>query len=82
MSILFGNKVLNMSLAASLEPLSQLVHRGGASGVTGSCHQLLYGDHRSLLIDCGLFQGEDAEQDEFKELLSNSVYGRSGGSPV
>ena len=57
-----------MSLAASLEPLSQLVHRGGASGVTGSCHQLLYGDHHSLLIDCGLFQGEDAEQDEFKQL--------------
>ncbi|WP_062363394.1 MBL fold metallo-hydrolase RNA specificity domain-containing protein [Vreelandella aquamarina] len=57
-----------MSLAAALEPLSQLVHRGGASGVTGSCHQLLYGDHRSLLIDCGLFQGEDAEQDEFKQL--------------
>jgi len=57
-----------MSLAASLEPLSQLVHRGGASGVTGSCHQLLYGDHHSLLIDCGLFQGEDAEQDEFEQL--------------
>ena len=54
-----------MSLVVSQEPLSYLIHRGGASGVTGSCHQLCYGGGRSLLIDCGLFQGEDAEHDSF-----------------
>ncbi|MBU3915500.1 MBL fold metallo-hydrolase [bacterium] len=37
-----------------------LIHHGGAEGVTGSCHELLYDDNRSLLIDCGLFQGAEA----------------------
>ena len=35
----------------------QVVHHGALHGVTGSCHQLLVDEHRSLLIDCGLFQG-------------------------
>ncbi len=35
-------------------------HHGGAQGVTGSCHELVLGPDASLLIDCGLFQGEDA----------------------
>lgn len=37
-----------------------VIHRGAHEGVTGSCHQLMFDDHRSLLIDCGLFQGQDA----------------------
>ncbi|MGM0984781.1 MAG: MBL fold metallo-hydrolase RNA specificity domain-containing protein [Pseudomonadota bacterium] len=36
-------------------------HHGGASGVTGSCHRLQLADDRALLIDCGLFQGQDAD---------------------
>ncbi|MBL1269848.1 MAG: MBL fold metallo-hydrolase [Halomonas sp.] len=48
--------------------LSTIIHRGGASGVTGSCHQLFVHSESSLLIDCGLFQGEDAEQDSFEQL--------------
>ena len=36
-------------------------HHGGARGVTGSCHRLQIAADRALLVDCGLFQGEDAE---------------------
>jgi metallo-beta-lactamase family protein len=36
-------------------------HHGGHLGVTGSCHQLHLNDKRSLLIDCGMFQGADAQ---------------------
>jgi metallo-beta-lactamase family protein len=34
-------------------------HHGAVSGVTGSCHELVAGDS-GILIDCGLFQGEEA----------------------
>jgi metallo-beta-lactamase family protein len=37
-----------------------ITHHGGHLGVTGSCHQLHLTENRSLLVDCGLFQGEDA----------------------
>ncbi|MFN3189840.1 MAG: MBL fold metallo-hydrolase RNA specificity domain-containing protein [Aureliella sp.] len=44
-----------------------VLHHGALNGVTGSCHQLLLSDSRSLLIDCGLFQGDDAKgRDETK----------------
>lgn len=42
-------------------------HHGAVNGVTGSCHQLsvdgsLFSDQkpRSVLIDCGLFQGDES----------------------
>ncbi|MBB1436847.1 MBL fold metallo-hydrolase [Pseudoalteromonas sp. SG43-6] len=38
----------------------KITHHGAVNGVTGSCHQLDYDQHSSVLIDCGLFQGEDA----------------------
>ncbi len=38
----------------------KVIHHGGHEGVTGSCHQVLLDDRRSLLVDCGLFQGDDA----------------------
>ena len=41
-----------------------IIHHGGAEGVTGSCHELIVADKRSLLIDCGLFQGADATSAE------------------
>lgn len=34
-------------------------HHGAINGVTGSCHELRLTDGRSLLIDCGLFQGDE-----------------------
>lgn len=36
-----------------------VIHHGAYDGVTGSCHQLVIDEQRSVLIDCGLFQGED-----------------------
>lgn len=41
-----------------------ITHHGGATGVTGSCHQLWVNASCSLLIDCGLFQGRDADSDK------------------
>jgi len=38
----------------------KLIHHGAHHGVTGSCHQLFVDDQRSLLVDCGTFQGRDA----------------------
>jgi len=35
-------------------------HHGAKDGVTGSCHQLDMNATTSLLVDCGLFQGDDA----------------------
>ncbi|MDT8878322.1 MBL fold metallo-hydrolase [Halomonas saccharevitans] len=48
-----------MSLSPSHSP--RIVHHGAAEGVTGSCHRLQVGDDRALLVDCGLFQGQDAD---------------------
>ena len=38
----------------------KLIHHGAHQGVTGSCHQLKWGDNQSLLVDCGIFQGSEA----------------------
>ena len=35
-------------------------HHGAVSGVTGSCHELTLGNS-GILVDCGLFQGTDAQ---------------------
>lgn len=40
----------------------KLIHHGAHDGVTGSCHQLAYGDGQSLLVDCGIFQGDEAKK--------------------
>lgn len=40
-------------------PNNRIIHHGAIDGVTGSCHELLLGDGRSILIDCGLFQGAE-----------------------
>ncbi len=36
-----------------------IAHHGATDGVTGSCHQLFWGEGRSILVDCGLFQGAE-----------------------
>jgi len=38
----------------------RIEHHGAKDGVTGSCHQLRMNATSSLLVDCGLFQGNDA----------------------
>jgi metallo-beta-lactamase family protein len=37
----------------------QIFHHGATHGVTGSCHELVYTQSKSVLIDCGIFQGDD-----------------------
>ncbi|MBH0019490.1 MBL fold metallo-hydrolase [Pseudoalteromonas sp. SWXJ133] len=41
----------------------RILHHGAVNGVTGSCHELAINKHTSILIDCGLFQGEDSKAD-------------------
>ncbi|WP_426416861.1 MBL fold metallo-hydrolase RNA specificity domain-containing protein [Aestuariirhabdus sp. LZHN29] len=38
----------------------QILHHGALDGVTGSCHQLRLDSGHSILVDCGLFQGDEA----------------------
>ena len=38
----------------------QILHHGAVTGTTGSCHELVADQQRSILIDCGLFQGRDS----------------------
>ncbi|MGB7344113.1 MAG: MBL fold metallo-hydrolase [Pirellulaceae bacterium] len=38
----------------------KLIHHGAHQGVTGSCHELQYDSQKSLLVDCGTFQGDEA----------------------
>ena len=40
----------------------KLIHHGAHEGVTGSCHQLNWGDGHGLLVDCGIFQGDEAKK--------------------
>jgi metallo-beta-lactamase family protein len=46
----------------------KLVHHGAHQGVTGSCHQLFWQNDRSLLVDCGIFQGNDAKKNPNPEI--------------
>jgi metallo-beta-lactamase family protein len=41
----------------------RITHHGAVDGVTGSCHELTLADGRSVLVDCGLFQGAETAQD-------------------
>ena len=41
----------------------KIIHHGARHGVTGSCHQLFIDGERSVLIDCGLFQGAETAPD-------------------
>ncbi len=45
----------------------QIVHHGAANGVTGSCHRYIAKEDFHLLVDCGLFQGEDAGPDPLQQ---------------
>ena len=40
----------------------RIEHHGATNGVTGSCHQLHLTPALSVLIDCGLFQGDEASR--------------------
>lgn len=49
-------------IATASAPLPTILHHGAVRGVTGSCHELRVGD-AGILIDCGLFQGDEARGD-------------------
>jgi len=40
----------------------KLEHHGAQHGVTGSCHELRLSPEDGLLVDCGLFQGDDVPE--------------------
>lgn len=44
---------------AAIQQYPYIEHHGAVRGVTGSCHQLWLNENHSLLIDCGLFQGNE-----------------------
>lgn len=46
----------------------KLIHHGAHEGVTGSCHQLVWAKKKSLLVDCGIFQGDDARKNPNPEI--------------
>ena len=46
----------------------KIQHHGAKDGVTSSCHQLHIDDHHSLLIDCGIFQGNEANEQNSQQL--------------
>lgn len=48
-----------------MDPMT-ISHHGAVDGVTGSCHRLHIDEQRSLLVDCGLFQGEEAGGEAFE----------------
>lgn len=41
----------------------KICHHGAVEGVTGSCHELFVTTSDSVLIDCGLFQGDEVSED-------------------
>jgi len=49
----------------------RIQHHGAVNGVTGSCHQLHIDKDNSILIDCGLFQGNEAETENEEHLAIN-----------
>jgi hypothetical protein len=53
---LAGTPILRADRVRSFNQASmmQINHHGAIDGVTGSCHELVLADGRSLLIDCGL----------------------------
>lgn len=50
----------------------EILHHGAVNGVTGSCHQLRLDSGESVLIDCGLFQGDEAGADRFNSSSAHS----------
>jgi len=65
-------------------------HHGATTGVTGSCHELTFGSgaHKNgILIDCGMFQGQEeglgasASDLSIDFPIDHIGYPRTGGYP-
>lgn len=48
------------SIMPKTQTFPDILHHGAVTGTTGSCHELVVDPQRSILIDCGLFQGRDS----------------------
>ncbi len=55
---------LNPDMDNSKSAKIEIIHHGAASGVTGSCHELVVSEDVSVLIDIGLFQGAETSGSE------------------
>jgi metallo-beta-lactamase family protein len=53
-----------MSSASTHPQDPRIIHHGARHGVTGSCHELRLDDEFGVLVDCGLFQGDEARARE------------------
>lgn len=53
--------------------LCEIKHHGGDEGVTGSCHEMFISKQESLLVDCGLFQGEDDKRDRDHQFIDFDI---------
>lgn len=42
----------------------EIIHHGAVTGVTGSSHELVLDRYSSILIDCGMFQGAEAPENQ------------------
>ncbi|MEO2267239.1 MBL fold metallo-hydrolase [Pseudoalteromonas sp. YIC-656] len=51
----------------------RIIHHGAVKGVTGSCHQLIISNTESILVDCGMFQGEESRHDLSIDFDINTV---------
>ena len=51
----------------------QILHHGALQGVTGSCHELRLSAKDGILIDCGLFQGEEEGPDGARQIIDFPV---------
>lgn len=56
-------------------PYLSIEHHGAEDGVTGSCHQLIIDENLSVLVDCGLFQGGEADPNLHPQHLGFAVEG-------
>lgn len=52
-----------------------IIHHGAIDGVTGSCHQLHMDAQSSLLIDCGIFQGNEPAAGDRAHKIEFSING-------
>lgn len=60
---------------AKQDAVVDIAHHGAVNGVTGSCHQLFWAPGRSVLIDCGLFQGAEADSGAANQKIHFSLRG-------
>lgn len=48
--------------------MAHFYHHGAIDGVTGSCHEIRLPSGEGLLIDCGLFQGQEDRLSKFDQI--------------